>query len=103
RDRAPARCRPGQGRYRRPQEYAAMRISEEQIAIRVTPEWRDWLDRFSQSERRNRALMIEMGLARLAQAVGFEAPPPRMGENKRGKEAVPPIGHEPGDGDLPAR
>src|SRR5262245_38015312 len=70
------------------------------LHFRCGPEFAAWLDGLCRRGCRNRSQTMHLALARLAESLGFEPPPPRMGA-KQGHG--PPIGRGPGDWHLPAR
>jgi predicted transcriptional regulator len=47
------------------------------ISIRVSREFRDWLDQLAARSRVGRSVAVEHGLLLLAQANEFEVPPPK--------------------------
>lgn len=47
----------------------------ERFTFRVTPKWLAWLIRFSESETKDKAVLVRQGLKELAKAKKFEPPP----------------------------
>jgi hypothetical protein len=47
------------------------------VGLRVTPEFKAWLERLAASERTNISQVLDKGVARYAESLGFEAAPAR--------------------------
>ena len=45
--------------------------------IRSMPEWKEWLLRFAEAQRKDVSDLIDESLLRMARAEGFEMPPKR--------------------------
>jgi hypothetical protein len=45
--------------------------------IRSMPEWKEWLGRFSEAQRKDIPDLVDEALLRMARAEGFELPPKR--------------------------
>jgi hypothetical protein len=45
--------------------------------IRSMPEWKEWLGRFADAQRKDVSDLIDEALVRMARAEGFEMPPKR--------------------------
>jgi hypothetical protein len=53
------------------------RVRSAATNIRSTPEWKEWLLRFSAHVRKDVADAVDEGMMRYARAEGFESPPKR--------------------------
>lgn len=53
------------------------RVRSATTTVRSTPEWKEWLDRFSAHVRKDLADAIDEALLRYARGEGFEPPPKR--------------------------
>lgn len=45
--------------------------------IRSMPEWKEWLGRFADAQRKDVSDLVDESLMRMARAEGFELPPKR--------------------------
>lgn len=53
------------------------RVRSAAINMRGTPEWKAWVDRFAESERKDLVDLIDTALAEYARTRRFEIPPKR--------------------------
>jgi hypothetical protein len=47
------------------------------VVLKGSPDYRDWLARFSEASRMPQSVLIDHALAKLAREQGFEPPPKR--------------------------
>ena len=65
-------------RIREPRTHRPAAKQVDTIGVRCQPEWGLWLARFADAAGATRQEILGAAVAKLAESVGYEAPPPRL-------------------------
>jgi hypothetical protein len=65
-------------RIREPRTHRPEAKQVDTIGVRCKPEWGLWLARFADAAGATRQEILGAAVAKLAESVGYEAPPPRL-------------------------
>ena len=66
------------GRIREPRTGRVQSKLFDTVGMQCSPEWSRWLYRFADAAGETRQGVLAVAVAKLAEQVGFESPPPRL-------------------------